>query len=1002
MKNYFLIVATILFFTNIVNAQDVPVNPTTVGIGTYYGLTSPLKDLPVITEKEFKQMMLESYLPNEEEKKEKKYPFAETALPKGPDPVWQNSLGKDSRESGSTLLNVDGITSPYGVSDCNGAVGPNHYMQTINSAYAIYDKAGDLLAGPTNMNLLFGSVPGANCNDGDPIILYDEEAQRWLAAEFSLCGSTDRMLIAISTTDDPTGTWHQYSFNVDDMPDYEKFGIWRDAYYMGTNTSGGTDIYAFERDQMLEGNVAQMIAFDNPWKPNVGGVTVPPLDNDGTFAPENSPGMFIAANDDAWGGGSDQLWIYEFVADWDNPNNSTFNRVQQLDVSPFDSNFGPTWANIFQPETSQKLDGLIGYVMNRPQYRNFGIYETMVLCHTVDVDQTDHAGIRWYELRRTEGSDWTVRQEGTYAPDEHSRWMASIVLNGNGELGIGYSISSTSEYPGLRITGQSAEEYANASGILNLAEDTVVLGTQSQTGSNRWGDYFNTSIDPLDDHTFWFSGEYKQGSGKKTKIASFELSPLVLTAVYSSDQTTICNSNDVNFTDLSYGNPISWTWSFPGGTPDSFTGQYPPPISYSTSGSFDVSLIVSDSTGNDTLTVENYIVVEDIIAEFSAEPTSVVTGNAVTFIDNSLCNPVTWEWIFEGGTPDSYSGQNPPEIVYENIGTYDVSLTVTNTIGTELITKTDYIEVTECSLCQSAYTDTYYDWISNVTFNTIDNNSGSAGYEDFTEISTVVAPGSNYPISITIDVDGNYPQHGKVWINWNQDCIYDDAEGYYLGQTNGTGTLTSEILVPEDAIMGPTTMHISELYSEIPSPCGGGTYGETEDYTINVAGHPEACMSAVPAWGEAPLSVEFTDCSLNFPTTWNWDFGDGAISDEQNPAHIYEEPGMYSVTLIVANEIGIDTIINEGYIEILITGVNINTELSDILIYPNPASDQLRISAKGEVDVYIYSIKGRLLIKEEDMSSAQAIDIKNLVNGNYVIKIISDDQIFTTKLNVLR
>ena len=1008
MKHYFfsILIANFLLLLNIINGQNIPVSPTTVGIGTYYGLTPPLKDLPVITEEEFRQMVLDDFEPNETEKKEKNYPFAETALPKGPDQVWQNSMGKDKLLSGNLLLNIDGQTSPYNVSDCNGAVGPNHYMQTINTSYAIYDKSGNILAGPTNMNQLFGSVPGANCNDGDPVILYDEMAQRWMAAEFSLCGSTDRMLIAVSATDDPTGTWHQYSFDVADMPDYEKFGIWRDAYYMGTNTSGGTDIYAFERDQMLEGGTAQMIAFDNPWKPNVAGVTVPPLDNDGVSAPEGSPGLFIAANDDAWGGDPDQLWIYEFVADWDNPNNSTFDRVQQLDVSPFDSDFGPTWDNIIQPGTSQKLDGIIGYIMNRPQYRNFGTYETIVCCHTVDVDQTDHAGIRWYELRRTEGGDWTVRQEGTYAPDEHSRWMASIVLNGQNELGIGYSISSSTEYPGLRIAGQNAEEYQNASGILNIAEDTIVVGTQSQTNTNRWGDYFNTSVDPVDDHTFWFSGEYKQGSGKKTKIASFQFSPPSITAVFTADQTTICNGGDVIFTDLSYGYPVSWIWSFPGGIPDSYTGQDPPPVTYNTNGSYDVSLTVSDGIENNTFTAEDYIVVKDIIAEFSTDLTTVVIGNSVTFTDNSICEPVNWEWVFEGGMPDSFRGEDPPEIVYENLGTFDVSLIVTSAAGTDTLLKPEYIEVIECSLCPSVYSDTYYDWISNVTFNTINNNSGSVGYEDFTDISTDVIAGSTYPVSVTIDVVGSWEQHGKVWFDWNQDCSFDDdTEGYYLGQTSGTGTLTLDILVPEDAVPGPTTMRVSELWEESPPPCGGGTYGETEDYTVNVIGEtlpPEACMTAVPVSGVAPLSVGFTDCSLNDPVAWNWNFGDGGSSSEQNPVYVYENPGVYTVTLIAANEAGTDTVTNVDYIEILLTGIIINAGSDEISIAPNPASDEINISNIHNAEIVIYSISGKLMIRKENISGNYKVDLTDFDNGIYMVHIIGDETKAVKKISVIK
>lgn len=1004
---FLLSIAIILLGSVFTNGQNIPINPTTISTGTYYGLTPSLIDLPVITEEEFREMMTEEYIPNEDEKKKKAYPFAETALPQGPDPVWQNSMGKGKLLSGSLLLNVDGITSPYNVSDCNGAVGPNHYMQTVNSSFAIYDKTGILLAGPTNMNLLFGSVPGANCNDGDPIILYDEQAERWLAAEFSLCGSTDRMLIAVSTTDDPTGTWHQYSFDVADMPDYEKFGIWRDAYYMGTNTFNGTDIYAFERDQMLIGEDAQMIAFDNPWKPNLGGVTVPPLDNDGAFSPEGSPGMFIAANDDAWGGSVvDQLWIYEFVADWETPSNSTFDRVQELDVSSFDSDFGPTWDNIIQPGTSQKLDGLIGYMMNRPQYRNFGTYETIVCNHTVDVDHTDHAGIRWYELRRENGEDWTIRQEGTYAPDEHSRWMASVVLNGNNELGMGYSISSSTEFPGLRITGQSSEEYANATGIMNFAEDTLIVGTQSQTGTNRWGDYFNTSIDPVNDQTFWFSGEYKQGSGKKTKIASFQFAPLVITAAFSSDQTTICNNGEVLFTDLSFGYPVSWEWTFEGGDPSSYIGQNPPPVTYNAVGSYDVSLTVSDGTDDNTLTLENYIEVKEIIVAFAANPTSVVVGNAATFADNSLCDPVSWEWVFEGGNPGTFTGQNPPEIVYDILGIYDVSLTVTNASTTETLNKVDYIEVTECSLCESIYTDTYYDWVSNVTFNTIDNSSGSVGYEDFTDISTDVIAGSTHPISVTIDVNGNWIQHGKVWFDWNQDCFYDDdTEGYYLGVVTGTGTLTIDIIIPEDAVPGPTTMRVSELWENTPPPCGGGQYGETEDYTVNVIGEalpPEACMTAVPVTGVAPLTVEFTDCSLNEPLAWNWNFGDEGSSSEQNPTHIYETPGLYTVTLIVANALGTDTLINENYIEILLTGIYINPETNEVLIVPNPATDQLSISNLKNAKIYMYNSNGQLVLETEKTNEEITLNVSGLENGTYIIKVVGEEQDYTQKVNILK
>ncbi len=602
--------------------------PTTVSTGTYWGLSEALKDVPALSESEIAELAkLEEKKERNEGLRERHFPFESIALPKGVDNVWQKQMGIVASAERSTQLNFEGMTSGSYPPDCNGAVGPNHYMQTVNVTYAIYDKSGTKVAGPSPMNTLFGSVPGAGRNDGDPIVLYDEQADRWLIAEFSLDGTygstTDRMLVAVSQTNDPTGSWHQYSFDVDDMPDYEKFGIWQDGYYMGTNTGGGNDIYAFERDVMLAGGAnPQMVGFDNAWRPGTidGFNCVPPVDNDGTFAPAGSPALFISVNDDAIGGGSDQLWIYELDVNWSTPSSSSFNRVQQLDIAAFDSNFGNNWDNIKQQGTSRELDAIPQVIMNRPQYRNFGSYQTLVCCHTVDVDASDHAGIRWYELRRTTGN-WSVRQQGTYAPDAHSRWMGCVVLNGQGELGMGYSISSTSLYPGIRYTGQTATAYANATGTMDVTEEIVHTGQYSQTSYNRWGDYTNVSIDPTNDDTFWFSTEYMASSTHGTKIAAFNIGPAVLTANFTADNTTPDVNIPVQFTDLSTGGPVSWSWSI---TPANFNylggtnaNSQNPQVEFTTTGSYTVELTVSDGSGNDTETKTNYInVVNCVVSSF--------------------------------------------------------------------------------------------------------------------------------------------------------------------------------------------------------------------------------------------------------------------------------------------------------------------------------------------------------------------------------------------------
>ena len=404
-----LFVLADLFVPLFLCAQDKPVKPSAVITGEYLGESLPLRDLPTLTEAEWQNMKedAEGEIRNPELESERSYPFADIALPKGADPVWQRENGSN-RDTRAPIINFNGQDSPYFPPDANGTVGNSYYMQTINLVYAIYDKTGALIAGPSAMNTLFTGVLGSECNNGDPIVLFDEQADRWLVAEFSICGTTDYMLVAVSTTNNPTGTWYRYSFDVDDLPDYPKFGVWQDGYYMGTNNSVGKDIYVFERSQMLIGGEAQLIGFDNNWRPTtIGGfMCVPPLDNDGAFAPAGEPGLFITLNDDAIGGGYDALWIYELHVDWTTPTNSTFTRTQQLAVASFDSNFGNTMYNIKQLGTTNKLDAIPMVIMNPPQYRNFGTYETILCCHTVDVDNTDHAGIRL--VRTSKGLWWRL------------------------------------------------------------------------------------------------------------------------------------------------------------------------------------------------------------------------------------------------------------------------------------------------------------------------------------------------------------------------------------------------------------------------------------------------------------------------------------------------------------------------------------------------------------------------------------------------------------------
>ena len=612
-KKLFVLIALIVIGTLYAPAQEHN-NSATVGEAVYFDVFGPLKNIPPLSSSELDELNRhENQMVRNNKLKNRKYPFASTAQPVGNDPVWQKSMGSTNISSRDIQQNWDGQSTDSYPPDCNGAVGPDNYFQTVNVTYSVYDKTGTQQIAATALNTIFSGVPGSSDNDGDPIVMYDEQANRWFVAEFSLNNMQPpyRMMVAVSVTGDPTGNWYRWSFDMgSEIPDYPKFGVWKNGYYMGTN-SFINNICAFERDVMLAGGSnPKIVKFDYMQGPNTDFMCIMPVDNDGIFAPENSPALFACVNDDAWGG-NDEIWIYELDVDWSNPNAATFNRSQQISVAPFDSDFGQTWDNIAQPGTSQKLDAIPQVLMNRVQYRNFGDTERIVCNHTVDVDNTDHAGIRWYELEKTGGS-WAIRQQSTYAPDDNSRWMASIAINQNKEIGIGYSVSSTSVYPGIRYCGQSANANNNATSTFDIAEEIIIEGTNSQFGKERWGDYSNISVDPSDDQTFWYTNQYiKPSSLKGTRIASFQLGAAVLNANFVADNTTPDLNNLVNFTDLSSGGATSWEWEFTPTTINYLNGtnqnSQNPKVEFTAEGYYKVSLTISDGTGSDTEIKENYI-----------------------------------------------------------------------------------------------------------------------------------------------------------------------------------------------------------------------------------------------------------------------------------------------------------------------------------------------------------------------------------------------------------
>ncbi len=522
-------VSALLMFAAAVQApgRQAPAKP--VVLESIHDLTPQLRHMPPISP-------APDVLKGVREIPRKMLPHREgSVVPAESDPVVQDSIiGPGAPTIGVSfdgVNNVDGVLPP----DPTGAIGPNHYVQMVNLSFAVYDRTGNRLYGPVDNNTLWQGFPGVcgTSNDGDPIVLYDHLADRWLMTQFALPNypfGPFYQCLAVSKSGDPLGQWHRYEFKISDtkMNDYPKFGVWPDGYYMSVNQFkqvnlqwAGAGAVVFERDKMLAGAPARALYFDlYNVDPNLGGML--PADLDGQAPPPGEPNYFVQIDDNAWGYAPDQVQIWAFRADWNNPANSTFTRRAALNVAAFDANMCGYSRNCIPQPGGTNVDAISDRAMFRLQYRNFGTHRTMVLNHTVDAGG-DHAGIRWYELRETAGS-WSIYQQGTYAPDGHHRWMGSIAMNGAGDIGLGFSISSTSVYPSVRATGRLA---GDSTGLMTQPEIVIAAGSGYQThSSGRWGDYSHLSVDPTDDCSFWYTQEYYATVGAapwRTRIGSFKL-----------------------------------------------------------------------------------------------------------------------------------------------------------------------------------------------------------------------------------------------------------------------------------------------------------------------------------------------------------------------------------------------------------------------------------------------------------------------------------------------
>ncbi|MDX1350318.1 MAG: GEVED domain-containing protein [Putridiphycobacter sp.] len=831
-------------------------------------VTQPLRDIPIITD----------LFPNED--KPHVYPIKmrrnkftnENALPDGNDPLWQDEMG--ILPNRGPIENWEGIDNNLGFPpDPSGAAGPNHYVQMVNSRIEIFDKQGNSLVGPNALSSVLSS------NNGDPIVLYDKFADRWFLSGF---GQGNSLSFAMSNTPDPAGSYTVWNYNLSSFPDYPKYGLWHDGYYVTANT-GGPDCYVLERDEMLLGASGnpQFISMSIPGL-NTGAGTqtggfrsVIPAFADFALPPASEKLNLFYFQDDAWNNVTqDEIKIWEVTVDWNVPSNSSISAVQNLAVAPFDSQFNVNWNDITQPGTNQKLDGIPGAFMYRAQYTDWTAHQTVMLNHTVDVNGTNQAGIRWYELRKT-GTLWTVHQQSTYSPDNQSRWMGSISMDNQGNIGLAYALSSSTTFPSIMFTGRYATDALN---MMTLAEDTIVLGGSSQFGGNRYGDYAHMSVDPVDDQTFWYTCEYMDNSSRSTRIASFKLATnntddIGVTALPSPTDGLLTATENISIEVKNFGlndqnnfsvgyqidnnPPVIETYTAGPLTPNSLdVFTFTQTADLSTIGAYSIKFFTGLATDqnllNDTATQIVYHLQPNDVGitvinspstnnNMSMETISVTIENFGTApqsnfdlayqINNGTPVVETFTGTIAAGANTVYNFSTQGD--FTNFGIYDIVVFTAlasdnNQSNDTLATAVENSNCAPTSNCQ------FGDGITQFQLGTINNPSGCTpgGYSDYTSISTDLLVGYSHNVSISSAFS---PQYVTMWIDYNDNFFFESSEKVISAfQFSNTGTTAFAIDANEPLGMHLIRVKAADNANDTGDPCADFTYGETQDYSVEL------------------------------------------------------------------------------------------------------------------------------------------------------------------------
>jgi hypothetical protein len=835
-------------------------------------------------------------------------------LPVDRDPLVDHQRAARKMPGSVPSLIFDANISNFTPSDPTGAVGPNHFVGAWNVGFRIFDKQGNPLTPAASLGTLF---PGNTL--GDPIVLYDVEADRFIITEFD--NSPNGFNVAISQGPDPVNDgWYIYTsgFTSGSFPDYPKFSIWSDGYYITANISASNRIFVIERDEALQGNPAQFVGFPLPglttsgfYSPQVFNVTngdLPPVGN----------ASVVYMQDDAWSGiNEDHLKIWTINVDWENTSNSTISTAQQIITEPFVSVFdGGSFSNRPQPSGPDQ-DVLQATIMNQAQYRRFPTYNSVVFNFVVDTEpgSGELAGIRWYELRQdADGEPWEIYQEGTYVSPYNNKdaFSGSMAMDVNGNIGMGYTTVSSQERIAIYYTGRYATDPLGQMTI----DETLIAQSTTNNPSNRLADYVHLTVDPVNEKTFWHIAEYFNSGSRTDVVGVFQIAPdldndMGMLSIDQPVDGALTANEEITITVFNFGIneqmniPVSYSINggsevnelIPGPVPSAGSVQYTfqTTADLSTEGQtytieVNVSLAGDEFANNDvasknvTHLYSNDIGVSAIVKPVSssnltgAEEIEVVVSNFGTApksdftVSYDLDGMVVTETIagpLEQGASLNYTFAATGD--FTEIGSYLLK-SYTSFPGDAQIQNDTVVATIIKNTCQPGADCSYGDGLRRFKLGTIDNVTECSpdGYGDYTELSTELQRNSTHELTLTTGY-GN--QYVRVWIDFNDNFVYEldelvvDNEIIAPGQGSGTFTKVIPIALAEDAPLGLHMMRAKTNWNEaVPDDaCEGTEYGETEDYMVDITLYTTADEIAfagsgltIKPYGNKQYAVELT------------------------------------------------------------------------------------------------------------------------------------------------